>query len=250
MNNAVILAPKRSGSTFLQESLNSHPQIVCYDEMFMQNKNIDKRRGQFLYRAMKIDKGWNIEQYLEWLFNKEKDKSTLFRLMYPHDQKFNVIDKIMNMNIPIIHLTRENLLEKELSRASKGKEMGEKIKVDLNKTLSQMEKEQKSNDNYKKKLKNYKKVLHVTYENMIGETVGEQEKIKNYGAFNIVSNQITYLNENINEKICNLLNVDNYSMWSNVSKRNPWNIEDIVSNYDKLIEVIKKSNFSNMINKR
>lgn len=250
MNNGVILAPKRSGSTFLQEALNSHPQIICYDELFMQNKNVDKRRGQFLYRSLKRDKGWSVNQYLKWLFKKEKDKSTLFRLMYLHENKFGVLNEIKNMDIPVIHLTRENLLEKELSRVSKSREIGEKVKVDVNKTISQMKKEKKTNEIYKKKLKNYNKKLEITYEDMIGETVGEQKETKNYGAFNIVSDQITYLNESINNQICDFLNIDYYSMWSNVSKRNPWNIEDIVENYDELFKAIKETKFFKMVNKK
>ena len=42
MKNGVIFCGKRTGSTFLQEALNSHPQIVCYDEMFMLSRKIRK----------------------------------------------------------------------------------------------------------------------------------------------------------------------------------------------------------------
>jgi hypothetical protein len=64
MKNAIILAGKRTGSTFLQEVLNSHPNITCYDEMFMKYNKNKKRRGQFLYEFMRKDKGMNINEYI------------------------------------------------------------------------------------------------------------------------------------------------------------------------------------------
>ena len=247
MNNGVILCPKRSGSTFLQEALNSHPQIVCYDELFMNNKNIRQRRGQILFKTKSKENGMNIKNYIDWVNDQNPEKSTLFRLIYSHDSKYKVLNKIMDRNISVIHLTRENLLEKELSRATKGKELGEKVELDIGTTLTQMRNEQKSNDQYRKKLKKYDNKIEIHYEDMIGNTEGKQEEIEKYGAFNILSNQVTYLNEKVGKQICKLLNVDYYPMWTHVSKRNPWNIENIIKNYDQVKEKLKHTEFSHLL---
>ncbi len=247
MKNGVILCPKRSGSTFLQEALNSHPQIICHDEIFMNNKKIRKRRGQVLFRIKKSEEGMNVNQYLDWVNGQDPDKSTLFRLIYLHDSKHKVLDEIMKKKIPVIHLTRENLFQKELSRVTKGRELGEKVDVDTKTALDQMRNERKNNNEYRKKLKNYKSKIEVNYENMIGETEGDQESVKKYGAFNIVSNQITYLDEKVGRKICKLLEVDYYPMWTYVSKRNPWNMEDIVRNYDEVKKKLKSTEFSHLV---
>ena len=64
--NFIVLAAKRSGSTFLQEALSSHPNIKCYDEMFMlKSTKTGKRRGQYLYPYMKKHHNHNVKQYIQ-----------------------------------------------------------------------------------------------------------------------------------------------------------------------------------------
>jgi len=66
MKNFVVVADKRTGSSFFQEALSSHPNIKCYDELFMIRgaKKTGKRRGQYLYRHMKQTESMDIGGYI------------------------------------------------------------------------------------------------------------------------------------------------------------------------------------------
>jgi len=78
VTEAVILSDKRTGSTFLQEALDSHPDITALDEMFMVYDKESERRGYKLYRS--LQKSMTISEYLDWIAS--KGNNTIFRLMY------------------------------------------------------------------------------------------------------------------------------------------------------------------------
>ena len=65
MKNGIVLANKRTGSTFLQEALNSHPSIRCYDEMFMIKTRLKQRRGGILYKTKKEENEMGKKEYID-----------------------------------------------------------------------------------------------------------------------------------------------------------------------------------------
>lgn len=246
MKNGVIFCDKRTGSTFLQEALNSHPQIVCYDEMFMKIKN-RKRRGQVLFKAMKNEQGMNVQKYINWLYEQEKNKSTLFRLMYVHNKNFKVLPVIKQMKLPIIHLVRENGVAKSISKHTKKKGQGETIRIQPEKILQEVKNNEQRIQQYRKELKKYSNHIEIKYDQMFGTTEGDPENIEKYGAFNIVSNQVTYLAPEVCEKICNILEVDYFDMYSHVTKRNPYDLSERISNYDEVKKFFKNKNYGHMV---
>jgi len=245
MNNGVIFCDKRTGSTFLQEALNSHPQIVCYDEMFMKNRN-RKRRGQLLYRTMKTEKNMTTEAYIRWLYDFDKQSGTLFRLMYPHNEKHNVLPVLKKMGVPIIHLIRTNGFAKSMSKQMKQKNRGDKIKINTKLLLSNLMDNEYRIWNNKRALKGAN-VIEIKYEKMIGETIGSLNGVKKYGAFNIKSNQITYVSDKYNNMICDFLGVDRVKLFSDVSKRNSWNLWDHIKNVNEVKNTLKNTKWEKFI---
>lgn len=249
MKNFVVVADKRTGSTFLQEALSSHPNIKCYDEMFMIRgaKKTGKRRGQFLYRHMKQNHKYNINKYLDWIYDIKPKKSVGFRLMYPQDAHWKALDVIMKRNIPIIHLIRENLLKMVLSKQTKGIFEVEEIKFDPEKIIADMKNHENKQKQYFKKLKGYKNLLDLKYEEIIGRTEGERGETKKFGAFNLQSGLTTYMPPEISYKICNFLDEDEQELFCNVTKKNkndPWLY---IKNKDEIKEALKKNGYERWI---
>lgn len=241
MKNAIIVAAKRTGSTFLQEVLNSHPNITCYDEMFMRYNKNKKRRGQFLYYYMKTE-GYSVKQYINWLFS--NNGSILFRLMYPHAEKNkNIIECIQNQNIPVIHLIRKNKISHYISSETKKQN---KIKVDISKMKKKMEEAERKNDKYKKIFKD-NDYIEIFYEDMFGKVEGDKDEVKQYGAFNIRSTQKTFLSEKYTKKICDFLNVQYKEMFCNITKRNHWDIWKHVKNGDEIKKNLKNTKWKDFL---
>jgi len=245
MRNVIMLTAKRTGSTFLMEALNSHSNVTCYDEMFMRTRGKkEKRRGQYLYGYMKTKKNMNYKQYINWLF--ENDGAISFRLMYPHLTKHKkVINVITADKIPVIHLTRKNYLAHYLSSQTK---KTEKVNIDTGTIVKSMASLKSRELHHLKQLKgNQVPYIEIDYDDLFGSVEGNKDNIKNYGAFNIKSDQITYINKQTSKKICDFMEVDFKVLYSNVTKRNSWNIWDHIQNDKQVRKTIGKSDFSYLI---
>ncbi len=249
MKNFIVLADKRTGSSFLQESLSNHPRIKCFDEMFIirGSKKTGKRRGQYLFRHMKSTKKMKISEYLDWLYDTKPNKSVGFRLLYPQDTHWKVLPVIMKKNIPIIHLIRENLLAMVLSKQTKGIFEVKEQYFDPKKIIADMKNHENKQKEYFKKIEKYNNVLNLKYEDIIGRTEGEKGETKKFGAFNLTSNMITYIPMEISEKICNFLNKEPMELYSNVTKKNSNNPWDYVKNKNELKDVLKKGGYDKWI---
>jgi len=127
---------QRTGSTLLTGSLNSHPQIKCLSELFMDN-NFDKIVGSyqgyirrsFLNRLMgTFWKNRSIKIFLDELGTKPKNLFKTetqrrqcthigFKLMLNHARNYPAILRYARSHdMAFIHLVRKNLLKTEISR--------------------------------------------------------------------------------------------------------------------------------------
>lgn len=249
MKNFVVVANKRTGSTFLQEALSSHPQIKCWDELFLIRgaQKTGKRRGQYLYRYMKNNHKYNIKDYIEWVHNTKPDKSVGFRLMYPQNDYWNALDTIMKSKTPIIHLVRENLLSVVLSKKTKGLFEVKKMYFDPKNIVDEMKSIEKKYQQYYNKLKNHKNLITLKYEEIIGRTEGDKGETQKFGAFNLKSDMKTYIPMDISEKICNFLDVEPMELYCNVTKKNspdPW---DYIENKDEIKRVLKSEGYGKWV---
>lgn len=233
---SVILCAKRTGSTFLQECFNSHPDFVCYDELFM--RKVKKRRGMKMFNAFPK---WTIDQYLDWIYSQKEN--VCFRLMYPHfeKKKHKIFEYLKGNKVKVIHLVRTDYLAKYISYLTKSMDNPEPMKVNVNDAIAKI-KNAKSKDAQMKNLFKSLNTITIKYEEIIGKVEGEKENVRNYGALNIKSDQITYLDEKVNEKICKFLNIENKPMFCNVTKKNRPDYMWYIKNKKEVLDKLKQEN--------
>ena len=242
MTQAVLLSNKRTGSTFMQEALDSHPNVTSLDEMFMVSTKITERRGYDFYKTKREQENMKIPQYLDWIAS--QDTNTCFRLIYNQDQHYNVLKYIADRNMPVIHLVRDPI-DIVVSLACKFKHIkpDQTVKVDVKDFIFLTRKHIKIRNDYRDKLASRECIVYETnYENMFGKQEGDVEDIKLVGSFNIRSNQRTYVDENINRNICEFLNIENVPMWSNVTKKFTLPREEKISNWDEVQKALTNEN--------
>jgi LPS sulfotransferase NodH len=132
-NKFIILTSGRSGSTYLQQLLNSNPVIKCFDEIFnVTNKSKDSfysfcyahhpKISYFFLRGKLSGLSWNLpliylfQQYLKWLDEDSRSKKTGFKLIYHQLLHYHPLATWVSENaIPIIHLQRKNILKAAIS---------------------------------------------------------------------------------------------------------------------------------------
>lgn len=238
---AIILADKRTGSTFLQHALNSHPDVTCYDEMFMYSGRSKKRNKIELYKTMAQRKKLTIDEYLTWLFKHSDTKVACFRLMYNQEVKYsNILDLLIERRFKIIHLYRKDQIKRVFSRWT-AKDIDPMPRViDVDKFVNEVKASNKRINDYRRRLKKYGDVLELSMEELFGKTEGKQDHVVKHHAFNIKSDQVTYLSDGCNEKLTNFLKLDNLPMYSNISKKNTRKIEEYIINYDVLLKELNK----------
>jgi len=244
---AVLLSDKKTGSTFVQYAISSHPDLICYDEMFLIKHGDRKRRGQLLYKTMHKEKKMDVKQYIEWLYKQEEN--VCFRLMYPHDVYYNVLDHIMSKNIPIIHLIRENHFKKVISKYTLGRVMDEKIDIKANQLISGMKDSIYRTKRYRKILSRYQYVYEIVYEDMIGSVDGELDidKVKKLGGSNIQSNVISYMSEDDSKMICDLFKVEYKQLHSTVTKKNREDIFECLVHKKKIVRALQSHKFEHFL---
>lgn len=252
MFKGFILCDKRTGSTLLQNCLDSHPEITCYDELFMIRGKIKKRNGQYMYRWMKNNKSYNKKKFLNYLG--EQDENVYLKLIYDQCDYWKLEPYIRKNNLQVIHLFRKNHFKKAVSRLSRNNNKGQIdpiTNIDVKKLVNEILHSMEKSRIYKKKWEKYENQIKIYYEDMIGKKEGEIGEIKKVGAFNIKSNQITYLNKETCEKLCNFIGVEYFDMYSNITKRNK---EDVLSYFNdrekrKMISLLKKVDLGECLDK-
>jgi len=268
---AIILGEKRTGSTFLQEVLRSHPDILSLDELFMGRPGYGtdvSRHGTHLFSNKIIQElGWSIEPHHalkaaeEYINNiMSQSDNVIFRLMYPqindwknnYSTNFDLLDIMRRFEISVIHIYRRNYLRTVLSHYLKqsyietiasGKIIKCKLKPkDLyNDVIKYMRRHRK----YKKQLRGMK-VYDIAFEDILGRVEGDGY-IEFHGQFNIRrSHQKNYMDEEEGKKLCNWIGVKYVEMYTNLSKLSGDNIWDYMENVDEIKELFKKKDLGYM----
>jgi len=124
----IVLATQRSGSSWVQEMLNSHPQLKVYNELFLPDAtgvSIWEPRDMefantYLQRHLQGRTGlardyWTV-RYLRRVFGQPRMHATGFKYMY--DQVSNsraVLPYAAFAGVSVVHLIRRNLLDVVIS---------------------------------------------------------------------------------------------------------------------------------------
>lgn len=128
----VVVADRRTGTSLLLDTINSHPEVECVKRAFglekrVKNPTPDRHSGgYFLYRTRSLGRRWrhftdrraSIAGFLEEdVFGSRRHLSAPgFRLLYGAARIYpEITDWVLEHELRVIHLTRENLLKRLVS---------------------------------------------------------------------------------------------------------------------------------------
>lgn len=121
----IILTTQRSGSTWLMDMLDNHPNIKVYNELFLNMDNKSKwadPNQPIFYNYEKTAPGkrpWKTIKYLKNLYTYDGKYDAIgFKLMYDHlFRKPEILVNLISEGYKIIHLVRENPVDVMVSYA-------------------------------------------------------------------------------------------------------------------------------------
>lgn len=122
----VILTSQRSGSNFLEQTLNSHPNVRCYGEILLGFDGPEGRQEvpAFLERrprpavaASALLSGGLLfpRSTIQRAYGEARESVVGFRLMYNHASG-RVLRSLEQDDVSVVHLTRRNVLRQVISR--------------------------------------------------------------------------------------------------------------------------------------
>lgn len=231
MIRAIIFTQKRTGSTFLQNAINSHSNIIGIDEVFV---NIARRTNirksgfiPFVNHELETPR-----EYIEdVLYRTYPDENIAFKLL--NNQIIfhtGLMMYVISKKIPIIFLKRKNLIKQAVSFYKMAENNHNPIDIAPFQLFLDVKKIKEENEYWYKKLKNNIKLV-LNYEDIIGRTEGDK----------------TYLASNANIAICDFFNVKQEMMYSTTKKKNKEDISEYLPNYEIIKKTFKGTEFEWMI---
>ena len=203
-----IVAQRRTGSTLLYEFIDSHPGIFCADELFIGNRTIDYRlRMLKVYGFYKEQYGWNVDQYLEWVYS--LSQHACIKILYHQVDMYQMHETVFKY--PVIHLVRTNYLKRVVSDFKIREEISQRKPMEY---IDDMQLALTRDKKWSKVLQDKcPKYLRLDYESI----VGRHETVRgiNY----------TFINEEYGKLICKFFNVPYFEMFTATQKslsNDPW----------------------------
>ncbi len=227
----MIFFYERSGSSWLTDMLNNHPEISCFPEVFSLNWNNEnkEKRGQPKYTT-----DAQIKEQLHKIYEKPKTKARGFKFKYPvqYNHYPYVVD-FLNENkddLRIIFLYRKNKLKGAISSQNNvrlrslnqksnliGKDKGlPPLELNIRKAIEYTQRRERSDFNFFKWAKQFTHLHVMAYEDLLENTAS-----------------------NISD-VCDFLKVSSaYRPTSKVRKSTPDSIQQAITNYDELCEQLR-----------
>ena len=248
-NNFVIAGLQRTGTTLIRDTLGKHKNIFTYGEVFIFNKGkfIKRKAGEkvpYNYRKFieastkrKFEHYFynekSLNNYLDDLYENDQYSAIGFKLMLSQLKKFPKLKELLvERNIKVIHVTRENILKTLISRKlvrvrkvfhSKVELPPLKVKLNTRKLIKRLEKIQHDNQEWKN-IFSKNPYVNVSYESFTNNKTKELE------------NLFTFLDVN-----------PDYTLTSDFKKINPNSVKDIIINYDEVCSCLKGTEYENLI---
>lgn len=228
---AIQFQNKRVGSTFLQKAIDSHPDIMGIDEVFVNMARKPGMRKSGFVPYLRSD-AKTPKEYITEVINKTyPDKHTIFKLMYNQiEYHEGLFDYIKRNKMPVIHLMRKNLIKQVISGITAATTKHKPIAITPEQLMLQVKQAKSLNYIWAKKLKDHIK-LTLYYENIIGET-----------RFNK-----TYLANNANVAVCEFFGVRQYQLFAETKKKNKDDISVYLPNLDAIKKHFEGSEFEWML---
>ncbi len=245
MTRAIILTTQRTGSTLLEDCLESHPEIFSVGELLINGINMrapqvlmNWRQAAKLYRFM-AGGAWYPSNLMERFFSRDDKPVKVFKAMYNHLSFPGTLGYLRSdPEIRVIHLRRRNLLKMYVSKLLLSKKRLKKWQphatapvpvvstyVSPQAALAYMRRAQDLFDHYEKLFAGHPKVV-LTYEDMIENGT---------------------LSVPIADQLCDFLGVSRQPMSSRLIKMNPDNLRAMITNYDEVVRIVGQSEFSRLL---
>ena len=244
MTKAIILTTQRTGSTFLVECLQSHPQVHCIGEM-LAGGHI--RAPDQVYRSRYATKAWRFIAAGAWYPTRMMDKFfangakdvNVFKAMYNHiNNPWTLRYLAAHPEIHILHLRRHNLLQQYVSKVLLTVKRDKpwqphatepvsvaRTSIDPAAALAYVREKHDQYDHYEKFFARHPR-YQLSYEHMID---GQ------------------YLRETDANGICDFLGVERRRMHSKLIKMNPTRLREMVTNYEELARAFAATEFHDML---
>lgn len=229
-----IAGVRRSGTTLIRTTLDSHPRVRCVGEVFRYSARfrlIAREKNELSYWQFINATPWRrfqdmllrenaVNGYLDHLYSAKDCDAIGFKLMNKHSEHYPAVLKYLRRHDGrVIHLVRKNVLKTMISRAVKqithrgqatAAEAAPVIRVTLQeeRLLSDLERIHRTNEWWQEQCVGMH-YLRVTYEDFVADKQSELRRMLDY------------------------LEVENVpDLKSHLIKVNPDNIRDVVTNYD------------------
>ncbi len=251
MTHFVVLADRRTGTSLLLDTLNSHPEVECVKRAFglekrVRNPDSNKHSGgYFLHRTESIsnrmmhyrNRQASIDSFLDEKIFTPRDhlEAAGFRLLYGASKAYPEIGNWIHAHeVKVIHLVRENLLKRLISEKTAplhkmhhpraGAQITTvKIMLDPVETLERLERKAKRVEAEQLKFEALKP-LRVVYEEFSANRDAETARVFDF--LGVSAEQ---------------------SERSDLVKINPDSIQELVENYDELAAVLTGTPFERFL---
>lgn len=220
---------ERSGSTFLSDLLNNHPEISCKKEIFAIKKD-----GENHIRLPRFSDRESVKMELETTYNSER-KANGFKFKYPLQYQYysDVYEYLLTNrdNIRVIFLYRRNRLKAAISQQNHRRliQLGNKSNlkqqnyVDLGKlhlnikqACNYINKREELDRKYYEELKHFSKTCVIAYEDLYNKT------------------------KEMFADLCLFLDVNSsYEPKSKQVKVTKDNLEEAIDNYEEIFEKLR-----------
>ncbi len=244
MTKAIILTTQRTGSTFLVECLDSHPEVYCLGEMLAGGH---VWVPDFVYKSRYATKAYRYlssgAAFSTWMMNRyfaRADRPVMvFKAMYNHIRPPWTIRYLReHPEIRILHLRRHNLLKQFVSHqliAVKRDKVWQphatapvtpaSITISSEAALQYMRRLRAEYDAHEQLFNGHAR-LPLCYETMVG---GQS------------------LRPEVAREVCEFLGIGQQPMRSTLIKMNPVDLRSMVKNYDELAADIGRTEFADLL---
>lgn len=235
----IIFGLQRTGTSWIETLLDSHPDIRCFGEIFYffhgrfplrkargrrtelsYRRNVESSRRNRLMHY--ISKKKLINATLDEIYSRPGYAAIGFKLMYDQAKQFPaVLEYAHNYNVKLIHVVRSNVLktyislfsakQRSLVHTTKKVVVG-KINLPTRLLLRKIKKIDYQNIYWEKFFKNCNlDYLKLEYESMLNNSSKNRKELLSFLMVN-----------------------DKMDLTSNLRKINPNNLEDVISNYNQV----------------
>lgn len=243
MSNFVIYTTQRTGSTLLVQLLDSHPQVLCIGEAFIDSEIYHAEYSYYRYikesiwrRAYsRLFRSRAVKYYLNRFYSLPQQQAVGFKMMASYTPQFDCVLRYIRENdVKIIHLVRQNYLKKYLSlaRASQSGQWHARKPVQPRK-------------------------IHVEPNNLVQgiRRLKEEDTLLNTYLDGMPALKITYQSLQQRQdaavgRILDFLQVDqDIELTADLVKINPDSAKDVIANYEEVADSLRGTEYERFLYK-